>query len=91
MPRPDTFTVGLVLLVYVLPLALVSGLLAAAGLPYVALALLVVEAVVAGCVLLAKRPARADRALAPRWAVPVAFVAVLAALVGVAVLAARAG
>ena len=91
MPRPETFTVGLVLFVYVLPLALVAGLLTAAGLPYVALALLVVEAVVAGCVVLAKRPARADRGPAPRWVVPVAFVAVLATLVGVAMLAARAG
>jgi len=85
----------LVLLVYVLPLGLVSVLLALAGLWVLAGGLLAVEAVVAAATVLARRrPARTPAATAPSrrpWLVPLVMVGLLAALVAVAVLGSRAG
>lgn len=80
------------LFVYVLPLLLVSGLLALAGLGGLALALLGVEACVAGLTVLAKRRPARPLPVAPSrrpWLVPLAMVGVLAGIAGVAVLAAR--
>jgi hypothetical protein len=92
MSARDPFTVVLVLLVYVLPLGAAAALLWAVGLPFLAVSLLVVEAVVAVAVLIAKRPARATpRAPRPGWVVPAAMVGVLVALLGVTLLAARLG
>lgn len=89
-PR-DPFTVVLVLVLYVVPLTATAVLLAAVGLPLIALALVAVEALVAGLVVLAKRPPRPASAPRPGWFVPAAFAAVLAALVGLTVIAARFG
>lgn len=86
--------VVLALVVYVLPLLLVSGLLARAGLGGLALALLAVEAVVAGVTLRARRaPERTVRAgPSPRpWLVPLAMAGVLAAVLATAVLGTRLG
>ena len=89
-PR-DPFTVGLVLVLYVLPLGAAAVLLALAGLPLLALALLVVEAVVATAVIIAKRPQKSPSAPRPGWAVGVAIVLVLTGLVGLTLLAAAYG
>jgi len=92
MSSRDPFTVVLVLLVYVLPLGAAAALLWAVGLPFLAVSLLVVEAVVVVAVVLAKRPARASsRGPRPAWVVPGAMVGVLVALVGVTLIAARLG
>lgn len=88
MRRDEALTA---LFVYVLPLLLVSAGLAAVGLGGLALALLGVEAVVATATVLAKRPrpqGRSDPARRP-WLAPLAMVAVLGAVAGVAALAAR--
>lgn len=92
MSSRDPFTIVLVLLVYVLPLGGAVALLFAVGLPVIAVSLLVVEAVVAVAVLIAKRPAR-TRTTGPRpgWFVPAMMAAVLLGLVGVAVVGARFG
>ena len=82
------------LFVYVLPLLAVSAFLALSGLGGLALALLGVEACVAGATVLAKRrPARTSpRAPSRRpWLVPLAVLAVLGGIVGIAVLGARSG
>lgn len=79
------------LFVYVLPLLLVSVGLAAVGLGGLALALLGIEAVVATATGLAKRPRPVGRAAGPArhpWLVPLAMVALLGAVAGVAALAA---
>ena len=89
-PR-DPFAVGLVLVLYVIPLGAAAVLLALAGLPLIALALVVVEAVVATAVLIAKRPPRNPQAPRPGWVVGLALVLVLAGLLGLTVLAAAYG
>ncbi len=79
------------LFVYVLPLLLVSAGLAVVGLGGLALALLGVEAVVATATVVAKRPRPAGRPTGPArrpWLVPLAMVALLGAVAGVATLAA---
>ena len=88
MRRDEALTA---LFVYVLPLLLVSAGLAAVGLGGLALALLGVEAVVATATVLAKRPRSAGARSPSRrpWLVPLAMVALLAAVAGVASLAAR--
>jgi len=92
MSSRDPFTVVVVLLVYVLPLGAAVALLWVVGLPFLAVSLLVVEAVVAAAVVVAKRPARVTaRAPLPTWVVPAAMVGVLGALLGVTLLAARLG
>ena len=92
MSSRDPLTVVLVLLVYVLPLGAAAALLWAVGLPWLAVALLAVEAVVAAAVVVAKRPARVGpRAPRPGWVVPAAMVGVLVALLGVTLVAARLG
>lgn len=80
--------------VYVLPLLLVSGLLAVVGLGGLALALLGVEACVVALTVLAKRRPGRPVPSAPStrpWLVPVGMVAVLAGVVGIAVVAASGG
>ena len=88
--RDRTETVVL-LLVWVLPLLAASALLAAAGLPLVAGALLAVEVVVGLLALAATR--RPDRAATPAraWGVPAVMVAVVGGLVVLTVLIARFG
>ena len=88
--RDRTESVVLVLF-WVLPLLVVSGLLASAGLVVIAVALLAVEAVVALAVLVARRrPARPERTTKP-WLVPAAMGGVLLGLVAVTLVAARVG
>ena len=55
-PRSDRFETVLLLVLYVVPLIATVVFLAVVGLPGLALALLAVEAVVAGAVVRAKRP-----------------------------------
>ncbi len=83
--RDRTETVVLVV-VWVLPLLAASALLAAAGLPLLAGALLAVEAVVGLCVRAARRrPATAARTV-PGWVVPVVMLGLLVAMAGGAAL-----
>jgi hypothetical protein len=87
--RDRSETVVLVLF-WVLPLLVVSGLLASVGLVVIAVALLAVEAVVGLSVLVARR--RPERSAQHRpWLVPAAMGGVLLALVAVTLLAARVG
>ena len=58
MARRDRFELTLLLLVYVLPVTAGAALLAAVGLPQLALILLAVETVVGTAVFLAQRPAK---------------------------------
>ena len=88
-PR-DRLDAVVLLVVWVLPLLAVAGLLAAAGLPQVAVALLVVELVVAGLVALARRRPDGSRK-APAWVVPVAMVAVVGGVLALAVVGERLG
>ena len=70
------------LFLYVLPVTVVSGLLALAGLGGLALALLGVEAVVAGLTLLVRRrPARPGTPSRRPWLVPLLMVGILVAIV----------
>ena len=99
-PR-DPLILTLVMFLYVLPLGAAVVLLALAGLPQLALALLAVEAVVSAAVIVAKRPARTDgpvrlarlrpTRLRPTWTVPLAFAGVLVLVLAVTLIAARAG
>ena len=94
-PR-DPLILTLVMFLYVLPLGAAVVLLALAGLPQLALALLAVEAVVSAAVIVAKRPARPDgpdrpARLRPNWTVPLAFAGVLVLVLAVTLIAARAG
>ena len=87
-PREDAV---LLLVVYVVPLALASALLWVAGLPRLALALLAVEAVVAGAVVAVRRrpaPARGGRT-ALGWALPVALVLAIGAVTAATLLLGR--
>jgi hypothetical protein len=87
----DRSDVVVLVVVWVLPLLAASALLALAGLPLIAGALLAVEAAVGLCVLLAsRRPARPAREPRP-WAVPLAMLAVLVGLLGLTLLAVRLG
>ena len=80
--RADTVVL---VVVWVLPLLAAATLLAAAGLPLIAGALLAVEAVVGLCVYAAqRRPSRPGRS-APAWVVPAAMVGVLLGVTLVAV------
>ncbi len=81
----------IVLVVWVLPLLALVGLLVAADLPVLAGALLTVEVLVAGAVVLARRLPAREPGTGRAWLAPVGMVVVLLALVGVAVLAAAAG
>jgi hypothetical protein len=75
----------------VLPLLVVSGLLAYVGLTVIAVALLAVEGVVALAVLVARcRPERPKGAPKP-WLVPVTMAGVLLVLVALTLAAARVG
>ena len=58
---PDRFELVLVLVVYVVPLGAAVAFLVAVGLRGIALALLAVEALVSAAVVVAKRPADAER------------------------------
>ncbi len=80
--------------VYVLPLAVVAALLVAAGLPGLAVALLVVEAVVVAVTVLVRRRPPPDPARPPTsrpWLVPLVMVLLLAGVVGLASLVAGRG
>lgn len=59
MPERDRFATTLVLVLYVLPLTAAVLLLLVAGLPRLAVALLVVELTVAALVVWARRPSGA--------------------------------
>ena len=91
MAQRDRTEVVIVLVVWVLPLLALVGLLVAADLPVIAAALLTVEVLVAGAVVLARRLPVREPGTGRAWLAPVGMVAVLLALVGVAVLAAAAG
>ena len=91
LKRPDLLAA---LFVYVLPLLAVSGLLALSGLGGLALALLAVEACVVTATVFAKRRPAPTHPRPPSsrpWLVPLAMVAVLAGILGIAVLGARSG
>ncbi len=89
MQRADVVT-GVV--VYVLPLAVVSVLLASVGLGVLALALLAIEGTVVGLTVLARRRPVRPAGRAPRpWLVPLVMVAVVGAIALTAVLAAQVG
>lgn len=81
----------LVVVVWVLPLLVLVGLLVAADLAVIAAALLTVEVLVAGAVVLARRLPRREAGTGRGWLAPVGMVVLLLALVGVAVIAAGAG
>ena len=93
-PAPARGDLVVVLLVYVLPLLLVSALLWLAGLGGLALALLAVEGgVVAVTAAVRRRPPR-PRAAGPArrpWLAPLAMVGVIGGIVGLSVLASHAG
>lgn len=84
-----------VLFAYVLPLALVVGLLAAVGLGQLALGLLAVEGcVVVAVVVVRRRPPRPAGMGAPSsrpWLVPTVMCALVGGVVAISVLAARTG
>jgi len=87
----DRTEVVLVLVVWVLPLLALVGLLVAADLAVIAGALLAVEVLVAGAVVLARRLPASEAGAGRGWLAPVGMVLVLVALVGVAIVAAQAG
>ena len=91
MSERDRADTVVLLVVWVLPLLGAVALLAAAGLPLIAGALLAVEAVVAVCVYAARRRAARPSRPAPGWVVPAAMVGVLVALLGVTLVAASLG
>ena len=82
-----------VLVVWVLPLLLVAALLVVAGLPEVALAVLVVEVAVGVVVARARRAPSAPRGEPAQrtWLVPLVMVLVLLALAGVGLVGSRLG
>lgn len=82
---------AIVLVVWVLPLLALVGLLLAADLAVIAGALLTVEVLVAGAVVVARRLPRREPGEGRAWLAPVGMVVLLLALVGVAVVAAGAG
>lgn len=93
-PGPARGDVMAVVLVYVLPLLLVSVLLALVGLAGLALALLAIEGcIVAITIAVRRRPARTGPAGPARrpWLVPLAMLAVVGGVVGLSILGARAG
>lgn len=91
--RRDRTDSVVLLVVWVLPLLAASGLIAAAGLPLLAVALIVVEVAVAGGIVLARRrPARSQpKPAAPAWLVPAVMVLALAATAGVALVVSALG
>lgn len=91
MSERDRADTVVLVVVWVLPLLAAAALLAAAGLPLIAAALLAIEVVVGLTVYAARRrPARPARPT-PAWVVPAAMVGVLVALLGVTLLAAALG
>jgi hypothetical protein len=86
MPPSDRSELVVLLVVWVLPLLLVAGLLAAAGLPQLAIALVAIEVAVAVVVAVARRrPARPTAPAQRPWLIPLAMVLVLVALAGLGV------
>jgi hypothetical protein len=84
MPPRDRTDLVVLLVVWVLPLLVVAGLLAMAGLPQLAVALVAIEVAVAAIVAAARR--RPERPAGPSsrpWLVPLAMVLVLVSLAGV--------
>ena len=93
MARSTRVELVAVLVVWVLPLLLVAALLAIAGLPEVALAVLAVEVAVGLVVARARRAPSApggEPAQRP-WLVPLVMVLVLLALAGVGLVGSRLG
>ena len=91
MSERDRADTVVLVVVWVLPLLAAAALLAAAGLPLIAGALLAVEVVVGLCVYAARsRPARPGRPT-PAWVVPAAMAGVLVVLLGVTLLAVALG
>lgn len=91
MSERDRADTVVLVVVWVLPLLGAAALLAAAGLPLIAGALLAVEAVVGLIVYAARRrPASPARPM-PTWVVPTVMAGVLVALLGVTLLAVRFG
>lgn len=83
MPPRDRTDLVFLLMVWVLPLLVVAGLLAAAGLPQLAVALVAVEVAVAVIVaVVRRRPERTSGPSQRPWLVPLAMVLVLVALAG---------
>ena len=86
MPPRDRTDLVVLLVVWVLPLLVVAGLLAAAGLPQLALALVAIELAVAAVVAVVRRRPQRPAGPAQRpWLVPLAMVLVLVAFAGVGV------
>ena len=89
MRRAD---VVLLLVVYVIPVGVAAVLLALADLGILAIALVVIEAVVATTVYVARRQPEAPAQPASRpWLVPAAMIGALGLMVVVAVVASQAG
>lgn len=81
-----------IVVVYVIPVGVAVVLLALAGLGVLAVALLVIEAVVATAVFFArKEPEQPSRPTTRPWLVPTVMVGALGLMVVVAVIAAHAG
>lgn len=82
----------LLLVVYVIPVGVAAVLLALADLGVLAIALVVIEAVVATTVYVARRqPERAPEPTRRPWLVPAAMIGALGLMVVVAVVASQAG
>ena len=82
----------LLLVVYVIPVGVAAVLLALADLGVLAIALVVIEAVVATTVYVARQqPERPAEPTRRRWLVPAAMIGALLLMVVVAVVAAQAG
>ena len=87
----DRFETGVLLVVWVLPLLATAALLVWIGLAWLAGALLVIEVVAAGLVLLARRRPSREARPRPPWVVPVVMLGVLLALLGVTLVAVELG
>lgn len=89
MRRTD---VVLLLVVYVIPVGVAAVLLALADLGVLAIALVIIEAVVATCVYVARRqPEHPAQPTRRPWLVPAAMIGALCLMVVVAVVASQAG
>jgi hypothetical protein len=80
------------LVVWVIPVVVAAVLLALADLAVLSIALLVTEVVVGAAVYLARKQPETPAAPTPRpWLVPVLMIGSLVAMVGIAVIASKAG
>jgi hypothetical protein len=82
----------LLLVVYVVPVGVAAVLLAMVGLGVLAVALVIIEMIVGGAVVVAKRtPEQRARPSRRPWVIPTVMAAALGLIVLIAVLGARAG